>query len=207
MTIDPNTEETIDLEEASRRIKAGIVHVGQLRRDPLIAQIIRGVDAKPELTISAEETIEEIRRMTTSTRELRAFSLDGTDGLQQANVFAAEALADRTRLVAIARTVRYQALMLTKLWKRGLQYIRSLDGFTKLTKTVVDDIAALVLEEVTERLSQTKTLLDLCADAIEQVDRTTEHVDRWFRLHAQHARMTYFQRTGRDLSAMKSQGF
>jgi hypothetical protein len=202
---EPPSEE--GLEDIVRKLRQKVTLAATLREDILIHKLNKMVKSSKDLQADKDAILAEINTMKFSKKTGHVFELDGVLGIENANIAQTEWIADRVRLVEIARGCHAQLGRLREIYQTAMVYLRENEDVSKMTKTAQDDICHVALDSVGDRINSLKTILEIVKEAISLVDKRVDNVEQWFYLHQQHARLTYFKKGHHNDERLNNAGF
>lgn len=178
-----------DLEKAARALRDGTSIVMDLRRDLLIQALLKSFKDTKRFNVDENAIVEEIQDILNN-GVVKSFRLSGTQGIEEANDRRAAIQGARTRVVTLNQELRAIRVAAKRSLRVGTVYIRQQPAMKGLQAKATDDVASLVLAEISESLETVERLLAETAEALSHLDEGTRYVDSWFALHKQYTFMT-----------------
>lgn len=178
-----------DVEVARANLMAHIGLVTSLRESVLINQLLKSFKASKRYQLDEEAVLEELREIVASS-VVKSLKLEGTSGIQAANERRAAVQGGRDRVVAMNQELRTVLLSAQRVYRTGLVYVRSQPELDSLTAKATEDVALLVLSEVSEVVSTVERLLVETKEVLTNLDDRSRVIDSWFSLHKQYVFMT-----------------
>lgn len=179
------------LADAIDAVVAETETVALLREDMVIKQLLKSFKNAAFTHVDEPGILDELAAMAEQvTFSSKAFPLDGTAGIEQANKFRTKLQAVRERLVALDQDLRNTQVKTARVFRVGIVYLRQQDGVQGSTAKHTDDLCSVVLREIVELQETVKLLMDQVKETLSLVDGKTRSLDAWFSLHKQYVFMT-----------------
>lgn len=174
-----------DLEAAARALRDNTGVVVELRSTVLIQQLLKAFRSSERFQLDEVALLEELQDIS-KTATVKSLRLPGTDGLKEAATMRFAVQGARDRVVAMNQELRSVLLAANRTYRTGLVYLRQLPQLSGMTVKATDDVAALVLAEVSECVSIVERLLVETRETLTNLDDRTKVIDSWFSLHKQY---------------------
>lgn len=163
--------------------------VATLRESPLLHQLIKSFRTSKRYAIDEGAITDEIQEILSVTA-VKAFRLEGVQGLKDAVGYRFGLNGGRDRLVRINRELRGVLTLTQRIWRTGLTFIRSQPETAGVTVKALEDIAAITLIEIHDTICVCDRLMSDTKEALTNMDDRTKLLDSWFSLHKQYTFLT-----------------
>lgn len=178
-----------ELESAARSLREGTRVVVELRELVLIQQLLKAFRSSKRFQIEEDVLLDELKTIADDAI-VKSLRLDGTDGLKEAAALRFAVQGARDRIVAMAQELRAVLLTAHRAYRTGLVYLRQQPQMVGLTAKAADDMAMLVLAEVSEFVQVVERLLVETKELLANIDDRSRTLDSWFAIHKQYVFMS-----------------
>lgn len=178
-----------DLDEAARQMRANTSIIQELRSVVIVQQLLKAFKTSKRFQIDEEALLEELRDISNAGM-VKSLRLPGTDGLKEAATLRFSVQGARDRVVAMNQELRSVLLSASRTYRTGLVFLRQQPQMAGLTAKATDDVAMLVLAEVSECVQVLERLLVETKETLANLDDRSRVIDSWFSLHKQYVFMS-----------------
>jgi hypothetical protein len=187
-------------------LRASNVLATSIAEDPLVQSIVGVVETSRRCQFDAEVLNAELQDMLNSEATNKILVLEGAESLQDAVEFRRAIQANRDRIITINRQLRSLLLRLNQAYRNVVVYVRQREDVKGLTQRHSDELVMVAVGAISERIELAENLLVETREAMTNLDKKTEMVDSWFKLHSQYVFLTMSHRNQHDREEPRTAG-